>query len=95
MAHWPKTVSGNLFIFVLAVGAAPILVWLAVSLSGPMVWASLTVVALTCVALYVWRRRIEADKERAWVGAFSFGDEIRRMRAREAHRSDALEGVVV
>jgi hypothetical protein len=29
------------------------------------------------------------------VGAFSFGDELRRMRAREAHRSDALEGVVV
>jgi membrane protein implicated in regulation of membrane protease activity len=94
MAHWPKTVSGILFTSFLIVAAAPILVWLAVSLSGPLVWVSLTFVALTCVALYAWRRRIEADKERAWVGAFSFGDEIGRMRAREAHRSDALEGVV-
>jgi alpha/beta superfamily hydrolase len=42
------------------------------------------------VALYIWRRRVEAARERAWVGAFSFGDVVARMRARET-RQIALE----
>jgi membrane protein implicated in regulation of membrane protease activity len=95
MAHWPKTVSGNLFVFALVVLVTPIVVWIAVSLSGPLVWASLAIVALASVALYAWRRRVESARDRAWVGQFSFGDVVRRMRAREAlDVSHGLEGVL-
>lgn len=84
LAHWPKTVSGNLFLSVIVIGVAPIVIWVAVILSGPLVWASLAVAALGCVTLYMWRRRVEAARERAWVGSFSFGDVVARIRAREA-----------
>lgn len=84
MVHWPKSVFGNVFLFLFTLGMAPIVVWVAVSLSGPLVWASLAVVACAFVALYAWRRRAETARERAWVGEFSFGEVIARMRAREA-----------
>jgi hypothetical protein len=45
---------------------------------------ALGVVALMAVAFYLWRRRVEAGRERAWVGEFSFGDVVRRRRAEEA-----------
>jgi membrane protein implicated in regulation of membrane protease activity len=84
MAYWPKTLRGNVLTVLLIVVGLPLLVFLAMSLSGPWVWAGLALVALTWVALYIWRRRIQRDRERAWVGAFSFGDMIESMRAREA-----------
>jgi hypothetical protein len=84
MVHWPKTVYGNMMVFLLTLAILPILVWAAVLLSGPLVWASLAVVVLACIGLAVKRRQNEAARERAWVGAFSFGDVIDRMRAREA-----------
>ncbi|HZB01724.1 MAG TPA: hypothetical protein VE800_06420 [Actinomycetota bacterium] len=84
MVHWPKTVYGNVILLMLTAAVAPALVWAAVSLSGPLVWATLAVVAVAGVALYIRRRRIEAARERAWVGSFSFGDAVDQMRAREA-----------
>ena len=84
MVHWPKTVYGNVILLMLTAAVAPVLVWAAVSLSGPLVWATLAVVAVAGVALYVRRRRIEVARERAWVGAFSFKDSVDQMRAREA-----------
>jgi hypothetical protein len=84
VVHWPKTVYGNVILFMLTLAITPLVVWAAVSLSGPLVWAALAVVALALVGLAIRRRRIEAARERAWVGAFSFGDVIDRMRAREA-----------
>jgi hypothetical protein len=88
MAHWPKTVRGNLLTFVLILALAPVVVWLAVALSGPIVWASLAVLAAIPVVLYAWRRRVETAKQKAYVGAFTFGDAVQRMRARE--RAEAL-----
>jgi hypothetical protein len=88
MAHWPKTVRGNLLTFVLIIFFAPFVAWVAVALSGPIVWASLAVLAATPVVLYAWRRRVEAAKQTAYVGAFTFGDAVDRMRARE--RAEAL-----
>jgi hypothetical protein len=82
--HWPKTIYGNLILFMLTLAIAPILVWTAVSLSGPLGLVSVAVVGPAFVGFFLWRRRIEAARERAWVGAFSFGDVIDRMRAREA-----------
>jgi membrane protein implicated in regulation of membrane protease activity len=84
MAYWPKTLRGNVLTMLLIVVGLPLMVFLAISLSGPLVWGGLALVALTCVALYLWRRRVDRARERAWVGAFSFGDMIESMRAREA-----------
>jgi membrane protein implicated in regulation of membrane protease activity len=84
MAHWPKTLRGNVLTVLLIVVAMPLVVIVATALSGPFVWAGLGLVALTCVALYIWRRRTDTARERAWAGAFSFGDVVASMRAREA-----------
>jgi len=84
MAYWPKTLRGNVLTVLLIVVGLPLLVFLAISLSGPLVWAGLALGALTWVAVYFWRRRVEHTRDRASVGAFSFGDMIASMRAREA-----------
>jgi hypothetical protein len=83
MAQWPKTVRGKLFYISLAAVAVPLLLWFVVTLPGFVLWA-LAAIALASVALFVWRRRIEAGRERDWVGEFSFGDVVRRRRAKEA-----------
>jgi len=82
MAHWPKTVSGNLFTLGLAAVVVPLLVWFLITLPGLVIWG-LAVVALAAIALVFWRRRVEASRERAWVGGFSFGDVVRRRDAAE------------
>jgi Flp pilus assembly protein TadB len=92
MAHWPRSVYGNVLLFMVAIGLAAIAVSIATVVPVALLAAAAAVVAVACVVLYVWRRRVEAARERAWVGAFSFGDVVERMRAREALRrsSDAL-----
>lgn len=92
MAHAPKTVYGYVILFLFGLAVVPLLVSAAVALSGPLVWAALAAVALMCVALFVWRRRADAARERAWVGSFSFGDVVARMRAKEALRIPAHAG---
>lgn len=83
MAQWPKTVRGKLFYIALAAVVVPLLVWFVATLPGFVLWA-LGSIALASAALFVWRRRIEAGRERDWVGEFSFGDVVRRRRAEEA-----------
>ena len=82
MAHWPKTVSGNLFTFALILLVAPLLVWFVITLPS-WVFGVFAVLALAGVALVLWRRRLDAARERAWVGQFSFGDVVRRRKAAE------------
>ena len=84
MAYWPKTLRGNIFTVLAIVVGVPLAVIIAIGLSGPLVWAGLALTAIASVALYIWRRRIEQARERAWVGGFSFRDEVVRMHAREA-----------
>jgi Flp pilus assembly protein TadB len=84
MAHWPKTVRGNVVAVVLIVAVAPTVLIAAVALSGPLIWAALIAIAITSVAVYVWRRRLESARERAWVGQFSFGSVVASMHARAA-----------
>ncbi len=85
MAYWPKPVRGNVLTVSLFVVGLPILVIVVIALSGPLVWTSVALVALTCVAVYIRRRRIDNKaRERAWVWRFSFGDVVTRMHAREA-----------
>jgi ABC-type polysaccharide transport system permease subunit len=83
MAHWPKTISGNVFTIALAILVVPMLVWFLITLPA-LFQLGLAAVALAFVALSVWRHRLEKARERNWVGEFSFGDVVRRRRAHEA-----------
>jgi hypothetical protein len=83
MARWPKAVRGKLFYISLAAVAVPLVVWFVLTLPNIFLWA-IAVVALASGALYLWRRRVESARERAWVGEFSFGDVVSRRRAEEA-----------
>lgn len=83
MAHWPKTISGNIFTIALAAIVVPMLVWFLLTLPA-LFQLGLGAVAVGCVALYLWRRRLESARERNWVGEFSFGDVVARRRDEEA-----------
>lgn len=83
MAHWPKTISGNIFTIALAAIVVPMLVWFLLTLPA-LFQLGLGGIALGCVALYLWRRRLESARERNWVGEFSFGDVVARRRDEEA-----------
>jgi arginine exporter protein ArgO len=82
MVHRPKSVSGYVLLSMLVIGITVILV--SIAQWSLMVLAIIGVVALGYFALVLWRRRVEAERERAWVGSFSFGDVVARRRAREA-----------
>jgi uncharacterized membrane protein YhhN len=92
MAYRPKTVRGNIFAALVVIAAVPAVLWAAVTLSGPIVWISLIVIALASIAVYLWLRRDNAARQRAWVGAYSFADVTKRMRAREALQLPARSG---
>jgi hypothetical protein len=92
MAHWPKTVPGKVLDSLLVIAAVPVVLWAAVTLSGPVVWISLGVAALTSIAVYLWRRKLNTAREQTWIGAFSFADVVKGMRAREALQVSARRG---
>jgi membrane protein implicated in regulation of membrane protease activity len=83
MAHWPKTISGNIFTIALALLVIPMLAWFLITLPT-MFQLGLVAIASGCVALSVWRHKLEKARERNWVGEFSFGDVVRRRHAEEA-----------
>ncbi len=84
MAHWPKTVSGNLLAIMFVAVAALALVQISMALSGTFVWASLAVLALACIAVITWRRRALTAHDLAVADAPSFADDLRRMHDKEA-----------
>jgi hypothetical protein len=84
MLRPPTTVRGALLAFCVLAAAIPLIVWLAISLSGPIVWIVLALVAITTIAFILRHRLLDAKRERAWVGAFSFGDVNARIRAEQA-----------
>lgn len=83
MAHWPKTISGNVFTIAFALIVVPMLVWFLIALPA-LFQLGLAAIALAGVAFSVWRHKLEKARERNWVGEFSFGDVVRSRRAREA-----------
>ena len=82
MAHWPKTVSGNLFMLGLMIVVVPLLVWFVVTLPS-WVLVGIAAAVLVAIGLVIWRRRLDTERERAWVGEFSFGDVVRRRQVAE------------
>ena len=54
------------------------------ALSGPWFWGPLAVLAAATLVVVLWRRRLEAARERAWVGSFSFADVVERRRTEDA-----------
>ena len=76
MAHWPKTVSGNVFAFLVAFCIVLSGVQLAIALSGPFIWLSLTAVVSVSIALFVWHRRVLTARDLAVADAPSFHDEL-------------------
>lgn len=90
MIRRPKTPFGFvlvLFFAALTIAAAVVLAPNVVAL-GPWMWG-LALVALAAVAIVVHMRRVEAARERAWVGSFSFGDVVARRRAEELRSAGA------
>jgi len=83
MAHWPRSAAGKAFYITMIAIVVPITVWLLAAASW-WVLALLALVPIAWIVVYAWRRRLDAARERAWVGEFSFGDVVGRMRAREA-----------
>ena len=86
MAHWPKTVVGNVVAFVLAILVVMTVVQFAIALSGPFTWATLAVVVLASAVLITWRRRAASAHDLALADAPSFGDVLPRW-----NRHDDLE----
>ncbi|HEX6581934.1 MAG TPA: hypothetical protein VF195_13865 [Actinomycetota bacterium] len=83
MAHWPRTVTGKSFYVALIAVAVPLTVWFLVTVPSYVILA-LGGIAIISAALYLWRRGLDAAREKAWVGEFSFGDVVGRMKARDA-----------
>jgi hypothetical protein len=82
MAHWPRTGTGKAFYIGLIAVVVPLTVWFLMVVPSYVIYG-LVVITIVCVGLYLWRRRLDAARERAWVGEFSFRDVVDRMRARE------------
>jgi hypothetical protein len=86
MVHRPKSLMGYVLLLLITVGVVYVMVSLLDTLPGPWVWGSLAVTVLASFVVFAWRRRIEAARERAWIGAFSFADVVTRRREEEALR---------
>jgi uncharacterized membrane protein len=81
--QWPKTGTGRAFYVALIAVVVPFTVWFLLTVPSYVLYA-LGVIALVSVGLYLWRRKLDVAREKAWVGEFSFGDVVDRMKARDA-----------
>ena len=86
MVHRPKSVIGYTFLTLIALGVASVVVALRDTLASPWVLVPLAVIVLASLVVFAWRRRVEAERERAWTDAFSFADVVSRRREEEALR---------
>ena len=86
MVPRPKAVIAYVFLFLIASGVGYVVVSNRDTLSSPWVWGSLCVVVLASFALFAWRRHVEATRERAWTGAFSFANVVARRREEDGVR---------
>jgi hypothetical protein len=89
----PTTIRGWLLVLLIAVPTTVYVIAKVIPMMGsPVFWVAAVVVALLIVAVFAWRRRSNATRERDWIGAFSFGDVVRRIRAEEALVIESTHG---
>ena len=87
MAHWPRSVGGNLLTLLFVGVLLAFLTQVSVALSGLMVWvvvALVAVVTATLLVVYGLHRRAQTARDIATIDAPSFGDVLRRRKASEA-----------
>ena len=91
MVHRPKSVIAYVFLLLIALGVAYVVVSLPDTSARPWVWGALAVIGIVIASLVAiaWRRRVEAARERAWAGSFSFADVVTRRREEEARRDES------
>ena len=86
MVHLPRSAIGYLFSFLIVLGVGYVAWSGRDTLSSPWLWAPLVFVVVMSVVAIAWRRHVEAERERAWNGSFSFAEVVNRRRAEEALR---------
>jgi uncharacterized protein (DUF58 family) len=84
MVHRPRTFTGYVLLLLVALGIGWMLTALQGLLSNPLLWAFFAIAGLIYLAVILYRRRVEAVRERAWVGSFSFAEAVASLHAREA-----------
>jgi len=84
MVHRPRTFTGYVLLLLVALGIGWMLTALQGLLSNPLLWAFFAIAGLIYLAVILYRRRVEAARERAWVGSFSFAEAVASLHAREA-----------
>jgi hypothetical protein len=84
MAHLPSSTIGRIYVVILVAAAIPLLIWVGVTLSGPVVWLSLGIVTFLVTAILLRRRQLEAARERAYDPTLGFTNVVARMRADNA-----------
>ena len=82
----PKLVIAYAFLFLITSGVGYVAVSFRDTPSDPWVLESLGVAVLASFALFAWRRHVEATRERAWTGAFSFANVVARRSEEDALR---------
>ena len=86
MALRPKSVIGYVFLFMISFGVGYVVISGRDTLSNPWLWAPVAVIVAMSLVAFAWHRRVEAARERAWDGSFSFDKVVARRRAEEALR---------
>ena len=81
MSEASKTVRAHPIALLVAAIGVGIVIYVAIAISNPLVWGVLAVIAAVTIFLFVKGRRIDAARERAWEGSFSFADVVARRRA--------------
>ena len=84
MASLPSSTIGRIYAVILIAAAIPLIVWIAITLSGPVVWLGLTAVAVVVIAILLRRHQLEAARERAYDPALGFSNVVAKMRAENA-----------
>jgi hypothetical protein len=95
MSETLRIVRAHRLALLLAVIALGFVIWFAVALSILVVWAAIGVITLVAIGVYARSRRIEAARERAWEGSFSFAAVVARRRAEARTAQDAERSALV
>jgi Flp pilus assembly protein TadB len=90
-----KTVRAHPVALLLSAIAVGLVLWFAIALSLLVVWVAIAVIVVVAIVVYVRARRLEAARERAWDGSFSFATVVARRRAEALTAEDAERSALV